>query len=185
MRLLVTGSAGFIGFHLTRRLLADGHTVVGYDGMTPYYDVRLKQARLAILAAQPGFTAVTAMLEDAGALARAAELAAPDVIVHLAAQAGVRYSLENPRAYIDANLVGSWNVLDVARAVKPKHLVVASTSSVYGANRTVPFGETDRADEPLSLYAATKKGMEAMGHATAHLHRLPTTMLRFFTVRRP
>jgi len=185
MRLLVTGSAGFIGFHLTRRLLADGHTVVGYDGMTPYYDVRLKQARLAILAAQPGFTPVTAMLEDAAALGRAADLAAPDVVVHLAAQAGVRYSLDNPRAYVDANLTGSWNVLDVARAVQPKHLVVASTSSVYGANQTVPFAETDRADEPLSLYAATKKGMEAMAHAYAHLHRLPTTMLRFFTVYGP
>jgi UDP-glucuronate 4-epimerase len=185
MRLLVTGSAGFIGFHLTQRLLADGHTVVGYDGMTPYYDVRLKQARLAILAAQPRFTAVTAMLEDGAALARAAELAAPDVIVHLAAQAGVRYSLENPRAYIDANLVGSWNVLDLARAVKPKHLVIASTSSVYGANQKVPFSETDRADEPLSLYAATKKGMEAMAHSYAHLHSLPTTMLRFFTVYGP
>jgi len=185
MRLLITGSAGFIGFHLTRRLLADGHTVVGYDGMTPYYDVRLKQARLEILRAQPGFTPVTAMLEEAGALMRAADLAAPDVIVHLAAQAGVRYSLENPRAYIDANLIGSWNVLDVARAVRPKHLVAASTSSVYGANLRVPFAETDRADEPLSLYAATKKGMEAMAHAYAHLHRLPTTMLRFFTVYGP
>ena len=185
MRLLITGSAGFIGFHLTRRLLGDGHTVVGYDGMTPYYDVRLKQARLEILRAQPGFTPVTAMLEEAGALMRAADLAAPDVIVHLAAQAGVRYSLENPRAYIDANLIGSWNVLDVARAVRPKHLVVASTSSVYGANLRVPFAETDRADEPLSLYAATKKGMEAMAHAYAHLHRLPTTMLRFFTVYGP
>src|SRR5665213_1004099 len=112
MRLLVTGSAGFIGFHLARRLLADGHVVVGFDGMTPYYDVGLKQARHAILARSNGFTAVTAMLEDADALKRAADLAAPDVVVHLAAQAGVRYSLENPRAYLDANLVGSWNLLD-------------------------------------------------------------------------
>ena len=185
MRLLVTGTAGFIGFHLARRLLADGHVVIGFDGMTPYYDVTLKQARHALLSRSNGFTAVTAMLEDAEALKRAAELAAPDVIVHLAAQAGVRYSLENPRAYIDANLIGSWNLLDVARAAAPKHLVLASTSSVYGANQKVPFAETDRADEPLSLYAATKKGMEAMAHAHALLHRLPTTVLRFFTVYGP
>ena len=185
MRLLVTGSAGFIGFHLARRLLADGHVVVGFDGMTPYYDVGLKQARHAILVRSNGFTAVTAMLEDADALKRAADLAAPDVVVHLAAQAGVRYSLENPRAYLDANLVGSWNLLEVARNAAPKHLLIASTSSVYGANQKVPFAETDRADEPLSLYAATKKGMEAMAHAHSHLHALPTTVLRFFTVYGP
>ena len=185
MKLLVTGSAGFIGFHLGRRLLDEGHTVVGYDGMTPYYDVALKRARLAILERSPAFTAVTAMLEDADALKQAAERAQPDVIVHLAAQAGVRYSLENPQAYIDANLAGSWNLLEAARAAAPKHLVIASTSSVYGANQKVPFAETDRADEPLSLYAATKKGMEAMAHAQSHLYRLPTTMLRFFTVYGP
>ncbi|MEJ0097280.1 MAG: NAD-dependent epimerase/dehydratase family protein [Bauldia sp.] len=185
MRLLVTGSAGFIGFHLARRLLADGHTVVGYDGMTPYYDVELKRARHAILARSAGFTAVNAMLEDADALRRAADLAAPEIIVHLAAQAGVRYSMENPRAYIDANLVGSWNLLDAAQNTGVRHLVLASTSSVYGANAKAPFAETDRADEPLSLYAATKKAMEAMAHAHSHLHALPTTVLRFFTVYGP
>lgn len=185
MRLLVTGTAGFIGFHLARRLIADGHVVIGFDGMTPYYDVRLKQARHEILARSNGFTAVTGMLEDAGALRRAADLAMPDVIVHLAAQAGVRYSMENPHAYIDANLVGSWNLLELAANLKVQHLLLASTSSVYGGNRKIPFAETDRADEPLSLYAATKKAMEAMAHAHAHLHALPTTVLRFFTVYGP
>src|SRR5664279_5155027 len=185
MRLLVTGTAGFIGFHLARRLIADGHVVIGFDGLTPYYDVRLKQARHAILERSNGFTAVTGMLEDAGALRRAADLAMPDAIVHLAAQAGVRYSMENPRAYIDANLVGSWNLLELAATLKVKHLLLASTSSVYGGNRKIPFAETDRADEPLSLYAATKKAMESMAHAHAHLHQLPTTVLRFFTVYGP
>jgi len=185
MRLLVTGTAGFIGFHLARRLLADGHVVIGFDGMTPYYDVALKRARHEILSRSNGFTAVTAMLADADALRRAADLATPAVIVHLAAQAGVRYSLTNPGAYLDANLVGSWNVIEVAKAVGAKHLLLASTSSVYGANQTMPFAETDRADEPLSLYAATKKAMEGMAHAQSHLHSLPTTVLRFFTAYGP
>ncbi len=185
MRLLVTGTAGFIGFHLARRLIAEGHVVIGFDGMTPYYDVRLKEARHAILSRANGFTGVVGMLEDGVALRRAADLAAPDVIVHLAAQAGVRYAAENPTAYISANLAGSWAVIDLARSLGVKHLLLASTSSVYGANAKVPFAETDRADEPLSLYAATKKGMEAMAHSQAHLHRMPTTALRFFTVYGP
>jgi len=185
MRLLVTGTAGFIGFHLARRLLADGHVVIGFDGMTPYYDVRLKQARHAILARSNGFTAVTGMLEKGDELARAADLAGPEVIVHLAAQAGVRYSLEAPQTYIDSNVAGSWRVIDLARAPGVRHLVLASTSSIYGANPKVPFAETDKADEPLSLYAATKKAMEAMAHASAHLHRVPTTAIRFFTVYGP
>jgi UDP-glucuronate 4-epimerase len=185
MRFLVTGTAGFIGFHLARRLIADGHVVIGFDGMTPYYDVALKQARHAILARANGFTGVVGMLEDAAALRRAADLAAPDVVVHLAAQAGVRYAMENPAAYISSNLAGSWAVIDLARTLSVKHLLLASTSSIYGANAKVPFAETDRADEPLSLYAATKKGMEAMAHSQAHLHRLPTTALRFFTAYGP
>ncbi|HVY20775.1 MAG TPA: NAD-dependent epimerase/dehydratase family protein [Bauldia sp.] len=185
MRLLITGTAGFIGFHLARRLIGDGHVVVGFDGMTPYYDVALKQARHALLSRTDGFTGVVGMLEDADALRRAADLAAPDVIVHLAAQAGVRYAAENPAAYVSANLAGSWNVLALAASLRVKHLVLASTSSIYGANGRTPFAEKDRADEPLSLYAATKKGMEAMAHSQAHLHRLPTTALRFFTVYGP
>jgi UDP-glucuronate 4-epimerase len=185
MNFLITGTAGFIGFSLTRRLLREGHVVVGFDGMTPYYDGGLKQARYAILQKSNAFTSVNGMLEDAAALRRAADLVTPDVIVHLAAQAGVRYSLENPRAYIDSNVVGSWNLFELAKAVAPKHLLVASTSAVYGGNESVPFRETDRADEPMSLYAATKKSMEAMAHSYAHLFRIPTTVFRFFTVYGP
>jgi UDP-glucuronate 4-epimerase len=185
MRFLITGTAGFIGFHLAKRLLDDGHFVVGFDGMTPYYDIRLKEARHALLERSNGFRAVIGQLEDAATLAQAAELAEPEVIVHLAAQAGVRYSLENPRAYVDANLVGSWNVLELARACEVKHLMLASTSSVYGANDKVPFAESDQTDEPLTLYAATKKAMEAMGHSYAHLWKTPTTAFRFFTVYGP
>ena len=138
MRFFVTGTAGFIGFHVARRLIEQGHFVDGFDGMTSYYDRRLKQARRATLLQTNGYRDVVAMLEDMDALTRAAEAAAPDVIIHLAAQAGVRYSIENPRAYIDANLVGTFNVMELARRLKPRHLLVASTSSVYGASPTVP-----------------------------------------------
>lgn len=185
MRFLITGTAGFIGFHLARRLLDAGHEVVGFDAMTDYYDRRLKEARHAALALSDRFTPVVARLEDEAALAHAGDLARPDVIIHLAAQAGVRYSIENPRAYVDANLIGSFNLLELAERVKPKHLMLASTSSVYGGNETMPFRETDRADFPITLYAATKKAMEAMSHSHAHLWNLPTTCIRFFTVYGP
>lgn len=185
MRYLITGTAGFIGFHLARRLLDEGHFVVGFDAMTPYYDVKLKEARHVILGRSNGFTPVVARLEDREALDRAADRAEPDVIIHLAAQAGVRYSLENPGAYVDSNLVGSWNVLELARRLKPRHLLLASTSSVYGANEKVPFAETDHADEPLTLYAATKRSMELMAHSYSHLFDIPTTAFRFFTVYGP
>ncbi len=185
MRFLITGTAGFIGFHLAKRLLDAGHFVTGFDGMTQYYDVRLKEARHALLERSNGFRAVIGQLEDAAALRQAAELAEPEVIIHLAAQAGVRYSLENPKAYVDANLTGSWNVLELAKACEVKHLMLASTSSVYGANDKVPFAESDKTDEPLTLYAATKKAMEAMAHSYAHLWKIPTTAFRFFTVYGP
>ena len=185
MRYLITGTAGFIGFHLARRLLDEGHFVTGFDGMTPYYDVRLKERRHAILARSNGFRPVIGMLEDKAALDRAADVGEPDVIVHLAAQAGVRYSLENPKAYVDSNLIGSWNILELAKTVQPKHLLLASTSSIYGANEKIPFAETDRADEPMTLYAATKKSGELMAHSYAHLYRIPTTAFRFFTVYGP
>lgn len=185
MRFLITGTAGFIGFHLAKRLLDAGHFVTGFDGMTQYYDVRLKEARHALLERSNGFRAVIGQLEDTAALKQAAELAEPEVIIHLAAQAGVRYSLENPKAYVDANLTGSWNVLELAKACEVKHLMLASTSSVYGANDKVPFAEADKTDEPLTLYAATKKAMEAMAHSYAHLWKIPTTAFRFFTVYGP
>ncbi|WP_372604115.1 NAD-dependent epimerase/dehydratase family protein, partial [Actibacterium sp.] len=159
--------------------------VHGYDGMTDYYDVSLKQRRHQMLLQSPNFTATEAMLEDAETLTRVSNEFQPDVIVHLAAQAGVRYSLENPRAYIDANIVGTFNVMEVAREHQVAHLLMASTSSVYGANEEMPFTETEKADTPLTIYAATKKANEAMGHSYAHLWGLPVTMFRFFTVYGP
>ena len=185
MRYFITGTAGFIGFHLARRLLQDGHEVMGFDGMTPYYSLRLKEARNAGLIQFPSFRFVQGMLEDGEALRQAASDFKPDVIVHLAAQAGVRYSLENPKAYLDSNLVGSWNILEIARENQVGHLMLASTSSVYGANDAIPFRETDKADEPLTFYAASKKAMEVMAHSYAHLHKIPTTAFRFFTVYGP
>ena len=184
-KILITGTAGFIGFHLARLLLAEGFRVHGYDGMSDYYDIRLKQRRHQILLQNPQFTATEALLEDHATLDRIADDFQPEVIVHLAAQAGVRYSLENPRAYLDSNVIGSFNVLEVARRLKVQHLLMASTSSVYGANEEMPFAETQKADTQLTIYAATKKASESMGHAYAHLWSIPTTMFRFFTVYGP
>lgn len=184
-RVFVTGTAGFIGFHLARLLLSEGWIVSGYDGLTDYYDVRLKQRRHAQLLQSPRFTRTEAMLEDAEALRTAVDAFAPDVMVHLAAQAGVRYSLTNPRAYIDSNIVGTLNVMEAARAAGVKHLLMASTSSVYGANTDMPFDERQKADTQLTIYAATKKANESMGHAWAHVHGIPITMFRFFTVYGP
>jgi UDP-glucuronate 4-epimerase len=178
----ITGTGGFIGFHLAELLLQEGWAVAGYDGMTDYYDVRLKERRIDILRQHKAFSFTQAMLEDNDSLQAAATAARPDVIVHLAAQAGVRYSLENPRAYIDANIVGTFNVMEAARRLQVQHLLMASTSSVYGANTEMPFAETQKADTPLTIYAATKKATEAMGHSYAHIYGLPTTMFRFFTV---
>lgn len=184
-KILVTGTAGFIGFHLARLLLAEGFQVHGYDGMTDYYDVRLKQRRHATLNQLPGFSATEGMLEDQVLFDRVADDFCPDVIVHLAAQAGVRYSLECPRAYIDSNIIGTFNVMEAARRLNVGHLLIASTSSVYGANEDMPFVETEKADTQLTIYAATKKANESMAHSYAHLWGLPTTMFRFFTVYGP
>lgn len=184
-RIFITGTAGFIGFHLAELLLQEGHVVHGLDGMTDYYEVSLKQRRHEILGQHPKFTATEAMLEDVTAVDAAIDACAPDYIVHLAGQAGVRYSLENPRAYMDANITGTFNVMEAARRHEVKHLMMASTSSAYGANTQMPFAETDKADTPMTIYAATKKATEAMGHSYAHLYDLPTTMFRFFTVYGP
>ena len=184
-KVLVTGSAGFIGFHFSQLLLQEGFAVVGYDGMTDYYDVRIKERRHQMLLQNQHFSAEIGMLEDFERLHALALRERPDVIVHLAAQAGVRYSLENPRAYVEANVVGTFNVMECARELGVDHLLMASTSSVYGANEVMPFTEREKADTPLTLYAATKKATEAMGHSYAHLWNLPTTMFRFFTVYGP
>ncbi len=185
MRVFVTGAAGFIGFHVARRFLQDGHVVHGFDGLTPYYDPQLKRDRLAILEGADDYRNHVGMLEDFDSLRAAYQAAEPDLVIHLAAQAGVRHSLENPRAYIDANLVGFFNLIECARERPPRHLLCASTSSVYGERVDTPFFETDRTDLPITLYAATKKANEVMAHAYSHLWSLPTTMFRFFTVYGP
>ena len=184
MRFLVTGSAGFIGFHLCRKLMALGHEVTGLDGMTDYYDPALKRARHAELATSNLFQAHEFLLEDESALRRLVADTRADIVVHLAAQAGVRYSMEEPRSYVDANIIGTFNLLEALRAHPVQHFLMASTSSVYGANPT-PFAESDRTDHPLSFYAATKRATEAMAHSYAHLWKQPTSVLRFFTVYGP
>jgi UDP-glucuronate 4-epimerase len=185
MRVLITGAAGFIGSTLAHRLLDRGDEVLGYDNLNDYYDVRLKQARLDRLTPRAGFSFVKASLEDREALDAAFDAFKPQRVVNLAAQAGVRYSLENPRAYIDANIVGFLNVLEACRHKGVEHLVYASSSSVYGSNRKLPFAVEDSVDHPVSLYAASKKANELMAHTYSHLFRLPTTGLRFFTVYGP
>lgn len=184
-KVFITGTAGFIGFHLAQLLLDEGFRVHGFDGMTDYYDVKLKQRRHQMLLQNPHFSMTEGMLEDDSLITQVTDDFAPDVIIHLAGQAGVRYSLENPRAYLDSNLVGTFNVMEAARRLKVEHLLMASTSSVYGANEDMPFAETDKADTALTFYAATKKANEAMAHSYAHLWDLPTTMFRFFTVYGP
>ncbi|MGL6209207.1 MAG: NAD-dependent epimerase/dehydratase family protein [Paracoccaceae bacterium] len=182
---LVTGSAGFIGFHLCKRLLAEGWTVTGLDGMSAYYDVTLKARRHAMLQQSAGFRSVEGLLETPALVMRLMEEVRPDVVVHLAAQAGVRYSIDAPRSYVDSNLVGTFEVLEAARAYPPAHLMMASTSSVFGANEAMPYAEDHRADHQMSFYAATKKATEAMAHSYAHLYAVPVTMFRFFTVYGP
>jgi len=184
-KILITGAAGFIGFHLARRLLEGDDGIVGIDNLNPYYDVTLKEARLAILRREGNFRFVRADLADRGALEALFKEEQPEIVVNLAAQAGVRYSLTNPRAYVDSNLVGFLNVLEGCRHGRVKHLVFASSSSVYGANTRMPFSVHDNVDHPLSLYAATKKASELMAHTYAALYGLPCTGLRFFTVYGP
>jgi UDP-glucuronate 4-epimerase len=185
MTILVTGAAGFIGFHTAQRLLARGDKVVGFDSVNAYYDPRIKEDRLAQLKSSANFTFIKGDVEDRKAVDALFATHRPDRVIHLAAQAGVRYSLENPRAYIDSNIVGFLNILECCRAQQTEHLVYASSSSVYGANTRMPFSVHQNVDHPLSLYAASKKANELMAHSYAHLYRLPVTGLRFFTVYGP
>ncbi len=182
---LVTGSAGFIGYFTCKRLLEDGFRVIGLDAMTDYYDVALKQRRQSMLLQNPNFRAINDAVETPGLLMGLFAAEKPDVVIHLAAQAGVRYSIENPRSYLESNIVGTFELLEAARAHPPQHMLLASTSSVYGANTEMPYTETDRADHQMSFYAATKKATENMAHSYAHLFGLPVTMFRFFTVYGP
>lgn len=181
-KILITGVAGFIGYHVAHRLLSDGHDVSGFDNMSDYYDVRLKQARLRALRGRFGFVTRVGDLADDALLKSVFAAERPEIVIHLAAQAGVRYSLSNPESYVSSNLVGHANLLEACRAHPPRHLLYASSSSVYGANREQPFRESDKADRPVSLYAATKRANEGMSYSYCHLYGLAATALRFFTV---
>jgi len=183
--ILVTGAAGFIGMHCSARLLAQGHQLIGIDNLNDYYDPRLKQARLAQLTSHPGFRFIETDIANRDALEKLFTEVRPERVLHLAAQAGVRYSLKNPHAYVQSNLVGFVNILEGCRHHGVQHLVYASSSSVYGANTKVPFAVGDPVDHPVSLYAATKKSNELMAYSYSHLYGLPTTGLRFFTVYGP
>ncbi len=184
-KFLITGTAGFIGFHMARHLLEQGHQIIGLDGMTDYYDLALKEARLQELAPFENFTEARFMLEDQAQLMELMEAEQPQYIIHLAAQAGVRYSIEAPESYTSSNLIGGFNILEAARKFEIKHLLFASTSSVYGANEKMPFSENDPVRHQMSYYAATKRANEAMAQSYAHLYQIPTTMFRFFTVYGP
>ncbi|MBY6140120.1 SDR family NAD(P)-dependent oxidoreductase [Leisingera daeponensis] len=182
---LVTGSSGFIGYHLCRRLLADGFRVVGVDNLSDYYSVQLKQDRQEMLEQYPDFSVINRSIEEPGLMTELFAAHEPAYVVHLAAQAGVRYSIENPRSYLESNITGTFEILEAARAHPPRHMLLASTSSAFGANTQMPYQETQRADHQMSFYAATKKATENMAHSYAHLFDLPVTMFRFFTVYGP
>lgn len=185
MRFVITGTAGFIGNNLALKLLAEGHTVFGVDAVTDYYDVQLKRDRLALCEAYDAFTACEIRLEDYDALSKVFDDCTPDVVIHLAAQAGVRYSLDHPREYVDTNVIGSFNITELSKIHAVKHLIIASTSSAYGASEDYPFVETQPAPHPLTIYAATKLASELIAHSHSSLHQIPTTILRFFSVYGP
>ena len=184
-KILVTGAAGFIGFHLSKRILEEGGEVIGFDNLNDYYEVSLKESRLEILNKYEKFTFIKGNLADKSAIENMFETYSPDIIVNLAAQAGVRYSIDNPDAYIESNIIGFYNILEACRHHKIEHLIYASSSSVYGNQKKTPFSTTDNVDHPISLYAATKKSNELMAFTYSHLYKFPSTGLRFFTVYGP
>ena len=185
MRIFITGSSGFIGFHLSKKLLDSGHSVHGFDSMNNYYDVKLKKARYKILKKYNKFSFTKNNLENQKVLSKTILKFKPKIIIHLAAQAGVRYSIEKPRVYLDSNITGTYNIIELAKKVNVKHLLIASSSSVYGANKKLPFKEIDKTETQLSIYAATKKSTESIAHSYSNIWKVPITMLRFFTVYGP
>ncbi len=182
---IVTGSAGFIGFHLSKRLLENGYEVLGIDGLTDYYDVNLKKSRNLLLKSYNKFLFMNEMLEDKLSIEKIFSDFNPNIVVHLAAQAGVRYSIESPESYVNSNLIGTFNILEALRKIKCSHFLMASTSSVYGGNKNMPYKERSNTDTQMSFYAATKKSNEVMSHSYSHLFDIPTTCFRFFTVYGP
>jgi len=185
MKIFITGSSGFIGFHLSKKLLDSGHSVHGFDSMNNYYDVKLKKARYKILKKYNKFLFTKNNLENQKVLSNTILKYKPKIIIHLAAQAGVRYSIEKPRVYLDSNITGTYNIIELAKKVNVKHLLIASSSSVYGANKKLPFKEIDKTETQLSIYAATKKSTESIAHSYSNIWKVPITMLRFFTVYGP
>ena len=185
MKIFITGSSGFIGFHLSKKLLDSGHSVHGFDSMNNYYDVKLKKARYEILKKYKKFSFTKNNLENQKVLSNTILKFKPKIIIHLAAQAGVRYSIEKPRVYLDSNITGTYNIIELAKKVNVKHLLIASSSSVYGANKKLPFKEIDKTETQLSIYAATKKSTESIAHSYSNIWKVPITMLRFFTVYGP
>jgi len=185
MKIFITGSSGFIGFHITKKLLDKGFNICGYDSMNRYYDIKLKKSRLNILKKYKNFSFVKNRIENEKILKKTIINFKPNIIIHLAAQAGVRYSLKNPDAYLQSNIIGTFNVIKIANIIKIKHLIIGSSSSVYGANKKFPFQEIDKTDHQLSFYAATKKSTENLAHSYSNLWKLPITILRFFTVYGP
>ena len=185
MKIFITGSSGFIGFHLSKKLLDSGHSVHGFDSMNNYYDVKLKKARYEILKKYKKFSFTKNNLENQKILSNTILKFKPKIIIHLAAQAGVRYSIEKPRVYLDSNITGTYNIIELAKKVNVKHLLIASSSSVYGANKKLPFKEIDKTETQLSIYAATKKSTESIAHSYSNIWKVPITMLRFFTVYGP
>ena len=185
MKIFITGTAGFIGFSLAKFLLENGHNVHGYDGITNYYDIKLKQNRNKILTKYKKFSSTKGMLENKDLLKKTLNKFKPEIIIHLAAQAGVRYSIEQPRSYLSSNIMGTFNIIELAHKIKVKHLLIASSSSVYGANKKIPYRENDNVQSQLSVYASTKLATESLAHSYSNIWKLPTTVLRFFTVYGP